>query len=169
MYYRAITINLHRLQSTTVNKICSWALAICVHHCFNTSVYVLDFSVWHAPKSSSQQSRLEGSGQGCHMVYFKTENTNLGIFLGALEWKMLAYFTAVRYKLWPFGILYGRLVTLFCFGIFGPRKIWQPWFRGLVWPLTITLTEPIVRGLISGLIIPRDLPISIVEGPEGHS
>jgi hypothetical protein len=37
--------------------------------------------------------------------------------------------------LWPFGIIYGRLVlvVVICyifsqFGMFGPRKIWQPWF-----------------------------------------
>jgi hypothetical protein len=37
--------------------------------------------------------------------------------------------------LWPFGITYGRLLPIVCghlvyfphFGMFGPRKIWQPW------------------------------------------
>jgi hypothetical protein len=32
--------------------------------------------------------------QGCQMVYFQTENTNLGKFWRALEWKMLVYFMA---------------------------------------------------------------------------
>jgi hypothetical protein len=36
--------------------------------------------------------------QGCQMVYFKAQNPNLGILSRALEWKMLAYFTAVWYN-----------------------------------------------------------------------
>jgi hypothetical protein len=44
------------------------------------------------------------------MVYFKTKETNLCIFLRALEWKMFVYFMAVRYNLCPFGNEYGRLV-----------------------------------------------------------
>jgi hypothetical protein len=47
---------------------------------------------------------------------------NVGIFMTI--WNIL----------WPFGIIYGRLVefVVICyifpqFGMFGPRKIWQPW------------------------------------------
>jgi hypothetical protein len=40
--------------------------------------------------------------QGCQMVYFKTKNSNLGIFWRVLEWTM--------YILRPFGIIYGRWV-----------------------------------------------------------
>jgi hypothetical protein len=29
----------------------------------------------------------------------------------------------------PFGTVYGKLVYFFCFGMFRPRKIWQPWFQ----------------------------------------
>jgi hypothetical protein len=47
---------------------------------------------------------------------------NVGIFYGHLE-----YFTAIWYNLWPFGIFCGNLVYFLRFGMFGPRKIWQPW------------------------------------------
>jgi hypothetical protein len=55
----------------------------------------------------------------------QTQNTNLGKFWRALQWKILVYFTAIWYILWPFGILYGHLVycmvnwyILWPFGIF---------------------------------------------------
>jgi hypothetical protein len=48
--------------------------------------------------------------QGCQMVYFQTENPNLGKFWRALEWKRLVYYMAIWNKLWPFGIYYGHLV-----------------------------------------------------------
>jgi hypothetical protein len=35
-------------------------------------------------------------------------------------------FTANWYNLWPFGIVCGHLVYFLRFGMFGPRKIWQP-------------------------------------------
>jgi hypothetical protein len=38
----------------------------------------------------------------------------------------LDYFTAVWYNLWPFGIVCGHLEYFSYFGMFGPRKIWQP-------------------------------------------
>jgi hypothetical protein len=40
----------------------------------------------------------------------------------------LTYFTAIWYNLWPFGLVCGHLVYFPHFGMFGPRKIWQPWF-----------------------------------------
>jgi hypothetical protein len=51
-----------------------------------------------------------------------------------LEWKMLlhfmticdTYYTAIWYNLWPFGIVCGQFAYLLGFGMFGPRKIWQP-------------------------------------------
>jgi hypothetical protein len=52
--------------------------------------------------------------QGCQMVYFQTENPNLGKFWRALEWKMLAYFLTIWNILWPFGKIYGRLVWVVC-------------------------------------------------------
>jgi hypothetical protein len=36
---------------------------------------------------------------------------------------------AIWYNLWPFSIVCGHLVYLSHFGMFGPRKIWQPCFR----------------------------------------
>jgi hypothetical protein len=44
------------------------------------------------------------------MVYFNTKNRNLGIFWRALEWQTLVYFMTTCNILWPFGIIYGRLV-----------------------------------------------------------
>jgi hypothetical protein len=41
----------------------------------------------------------------------------------------LEYFTAIWYNLWPFGIVCGNLVYFSHFGMFGPRKIWQPWSK----------------------------------------
>jgi hypothetical protein len=65
------------------------------------------------------------------MVYFQTENPNLGKFWRALEWKMLIhiiyvhleYFTAIWYILWPFG---NAVVIYSTFWYFVTRKIWQP-------------------------------------------
>jgi hypothetical protein len=37
-------------------------------------------------------------------------STYLGIFWSALELKMLVRFMAIWYNLWPFGIMYSRLV-----------------------------------------------------------
>jgi hypothetical protein len=44
------------------------------------------------------------------MVYFQTENLNLGKFCRAFEWKMLVYFMTIWNILRPFGIIYGHLV-----------------------------------------------------------
>jgi hypothetical protein len=51
-----------------------------------------------------------------------------------LEWKMLLYFMTIwnilrskGYNFWSFGIVFGLWVYFFRFGMFGPRKIWQPW------------------------------------------
>jgi hypothetical protein len=38
----------------------------------------------------------------------------------------LKYFTAVWYNLWPSGKVCGHLLHFSHFGMFGPRKIWQP-------------------------------------------
>jgi hypothetical protein len=71
------------------------------------------------------------------MVCFQTKNPDLGKFWRALEWKMFVYFMTIWNILWPFGIIFGRLVKFVCghlvyfshFGMFGPRKIWQPWSK----------------------------------------
>jgi hypothetical protein len=36
---------------------------------------------------------------------------------------------AICYNLWPFGIVCGHLLYFSQFGMFGPRKIWQPWWQ----------------------------------------
>jgi hypothetical protein len=50
--------------------------------------------------------------QGCQMVmvYFQTENPTLGKLCRFMQWKMLVYFMAIWYILWPFGIFYSTLV-----------------------------------------------------------
>jgi hypothetical protein len=68
------------------------------------------------------------------MVYFQTKNPELGklwrTLLGTetvvIFYDPLEYFTAIWYNLWPFGIVCGHLVYFSLFGMFGPRKIWQP-------------------------------------------
>jgi hypothetical protein len=49
---------------------------------------------------------------------------HVGIFHDHLE-----YFMAIWYNVWPFGIACGHLLYFSRFGMFGPRKIWQPWLR----------------------------------------
>jgi hypothetical protein len=67
------------------------------------------------------------------MVCFQTKNHNFGKNLEGLGMKNvvlfydhLEYFTAIWYNLWPLGIVCGHLVYFLRFGMFGPRKIWQP-------------------------------------------
>jgi hypothetical protein len=50
------------------------------------------------------ESTIHIWGQGCQMVYFRTENPNLGTFWRAMEWKMFCI-------LWSFGIFYGHFVS----------------------------------------------------------
>jgi hypothetical protein len=51
---------------------------------------------------------------------------NVFIFYDHLE-----YFSIIWYNLWQFGIGRGHLVYFSHFGVFGPRKIWQPFLRGV--------------------------------------
>jgi hypothetical protein len=41
----------------------------------------------------------------------------------------LEYLMDIRYNLWPFGTVCGYLVYFLRYGMFGPRKIWQPWLQ----------------------------------------
>jgi hypothetical protein len=41
---------------------------------------------------------------------------------------MLKYFMTIRNILLPFGMVCGHLVYFLRFGMFGQRKIWQPWY-----------------------------------------
>jgi hypothetical protein len=67
------------------------------------------------------------------MVRFQTKNPNLGKFWRACALTMFVYFMTIWNNLRPFGIIYGNngivcghLVYFSHFGMFGPRKIWQP-------------------------------------------
>jgi hypothetical protein len=52
---------------------------------------------------------------------------NVGIFNGHLEYFLAIYVVCILF-VWPFGVVCGPLVYFSRFGMFGPRKIWQPWF-----------------------------------------
>jgi hypothetical protein len=67
------------------------------------------------------------------MVCFQTQNPIFGKNLVGLEIKnvvifydLLEYFTAIWYNLQLCGIVCGHFEYFFRFGMFGPRKIWQP-------------------------------------------
>jgi hypothetical protein len=51
---------------------------------------------------------------------------NVGMFYDHWE-----YFVAIWHNLWPFGIVSGYWLYFSQFGMFGPRKIWQPCHRDL--------------------------------------
>jgi hypothetical protein len=58
------------------------------------------------------------------MVRFLTKNPNLGKLLEGLRMKNVCIFYD---HLESFGIVCGHSVYFLHFGMFGPRKIWQPW------------------------------------------
>jgi hypothetical protein len=80
----------------------------------------------------------------CYIL--KTQNSNLGKFWKALQWKMLVYLMAILFILLPFcsfyghfvhfmailsilrpnSIFYGQLVYFSPFGYVVLRRIWQP-------------------------------------------
>jgi hypothetical protein len=79
------------------------------------------------------------------MVCFQTKNSNFGKIGRALEWTMphnLEYFTAIWYNLLPFGAVCCHLVYLLHFGMFPPRKIWQPWCHCYAAVATFNGSEP---------------------------
>jgi hypothetical protein len=57
---------------------------------------------------------------------FSTKNINLGILRRALDSRMLVHCMAIRNILRTFGKFCEHLVHFSRFGMFGPRKIWQP-------------------------------------------
>jgi hypothetical protein len=72
--------------------------------------------------------------QGCQMVCFQTKNPKFGSILeglwmvnAGLFYDHLEYFKVIWYNLWPFGTVCGHLLYYSQFGMFEPRKIWQPW------------------------------------------
>jgi hypothetical protein len=68
------------------------------------------------------------------MVCFQFKNPNfgkegLGMENLVIFYDHLEYFTAIWYNFGLFSIVCGHLVYLLHFGMFGPRKIWQPCSR----------------------------------------
>jgi hypothetical protein len=64
---------------------------------------------------------------------FKPKNPNLGKIWRDSEWKNLLYLMTICDILLPFGSIHSRLVWFVViwyifsrFGMFGPKKIWQP-------------------------------------------
>jgi hypothetical protein len=51
------------------------------------------------------------------MVYFQTQNHNLGKFWRFLQWKILVYFMAIWSISRPFGIMVYFLVILYIFSV----------------------------------------------------
>jgi hypothetical protein len=67
------------------------------------------------------------------MVYLKTKSSNLVLFWGALEWKMMVYFTTIWYILQPIVVFYDYMVyfgvlwyILSRLGKFYPEKSGNP-------------------------------------------
>jgi hypothetical protein len=56
----------------------------------------------------------------------------LGIENVAIFKDFFEYFAAIWYNLQPFGIVCGHLIYFFRFGMFGPRKSWQPCSAGKI-------------------------------------
>jgi hypothetical protein len=56
--------------------------------------------------------------RGCQMVYFHSENPNLGIFWMALIKRILVYSMVLWYILGSFGKFYVNLKKIWLFGIF---------------------------------------------------
>jgi hypothetical protein len=50
--------------------------------------------------------------QGCQMVYFHTQNPDLGNFWRSFEWKMMVHFSTIWNILRSFGIMYYHLVII---------------------------------------------------------
>jgi hypothetical protein len=72
--------------------------------------------------------------QGCQMVYFYTENPNLGIFVRALERKMLIDFMPIWNLLRPFGIYVMSIENiLWAFEYFSPFWYVVPYKHLIIW------------------------------------
>jgi hypothetical protein len=83
----------------------------------------------------NRSGRNSGHSGVARWFVFKPKIPILVKMWRALEYKMLLFFMTFWNILRPVGIIYiqqfgiacGRLVYFFRFGMFGPRKIWQPW------------------------------------------
>jgi hypothetical protein len=58
--------------------------------------------------------------------FFKPKNPNLGKFWRVLQWKILVYFMAIWYILWPFGIFMFIWYQFSRFGILYQEKSGNP-------------------------------------------
>jgi hypothetical protein len=72
---------------------------------------------------------------------------NVGIFYYHLE-----YFMAIWYNLWPFCIVCSNLLYFSQFGMFGPRKIWQPCC--IPWSVSFSFFRACPEGWLKGQWFP---------------
>jgi hypothetical protein len=83
-------------------------------------------STWHFKKLLRPTPSSVSENHGCQMVYFQTENPNLGKVWRVLQWKKFEYFIDIWSILCPFGTFCSNLVYVPPFWYIVPRKIWQP-------------------------------------------
>jgi hypothetical protein len=64
------------------------------------------------------------------MVYFRTQNSNLGKFWRTLKLKMLVYFMVIWNIFRPFGIFYGHLeyISAICYILWSLGNIVVIWY-----------------------------------------
>jgi hypothetical protein len=55
-----------------------------------------------------------------------SKDRNNPIFCAVSDAVNVGIFMTIWYNLWPFGIVCGHLLYFSQFGMFGPKKIWQP-------------------------------------------
>jgi hypothetical protein len=87
----------------------------------------------HTATPRRQSNCIFCAEQGCQMVSFQTQNTNLGKISRAFYWKKVGIFfghfefnTAIWYILWPFGSLVAIWYIFPKFGIFRREKSGNP-------------------------------------------
>jgi hypothetical protein len=90
-----------RLPTISAKNYFQRVLKICKKGIKVVSLFIYDFAQTGHTASNPSVSfsfhvvQLLSSAQGCQMVYFKTQNPNLGTLWSALDWKMLIYFMAI--------------------------------------------------------------------------
>jgi hypothetical protein len=62
-------------------------------------------------------------GPGLPDGLFSNQKSQFGYF-----WRTFCWYILWPFGIWLFNIVCGQLVYFSQFGMFGPRKIWQPWF-----------------------------------------
>jgi hypothetical protein len=122
-----------------------WCFRMFFKCCFfggGSSTYILRRSAYS--RNKKKLSAVKNSfyprrhKQGCQMDYFFYQKSKFGYILESLGMEkvdilhgLLEYMTAIWYILWQSVIVCSHLVHISHFGMFGPRKIWQPWSQSI--------------------------------------